>query len=126
MLSYLIKRGILHLLIFIPLSLFGMEKNLYEDKVWKSLLHLDTNDNPSINTPTFLLSYENFSPKNELEKTLEAFQKDSQNICKYPARYLWISQNIDMKIKKFDLKSCIEFEEYRKNTNPYKIGRAHV
>ncbi len=126
MLSYLIKRGILPLLIFIPLSIFGMDKNLYEDKVWKSLLHLDTNDNPSINTPTFLLSYENFSPKNELEKTLEAFQKNSQNICKYPARYLWISQNIEMKIKKFDLKSCIEFEEYRKNTNPYNISLVFV
>ena len=126
MLSYLIKRGILPLLIFIPLSIFGMEKNLYEDKVWKSLLHLDTNDNPYINTPTFLLSYENFSPKNELEKTLEAFQQNSKNICKYPARYLWLSQNIDMKIKNFDFKSCIEFEEYRKNTNPYNISLVFV
>lgn len=125
-LSYLIKRGILPLLIFIPLSLFGMDKNLYEDKVWKSLLHLDTNDNPSINTPTFLLSYENFSPKNELEKTIQAFQEKSKNICKYPARYLWLSKNFELGLEDFDLKSCQEFENYRKNTNPRNISLVFV
>lgn len=124
--SYLIKRGILPLLVLLPLSASAIDNNLYEDKVWKSLLHLDTNDNPSINTPTFLLSYDNFSPKNELEKTLEAFQKDSKNICKYPARYLWLSKNLELGLEDFDLKSCQEFENYRKNTNPNNISLVFV
>jgi len=124
-LSYLIKRGILPLLVFLPLSIFAMDKNLYEDKVWKNLLHLDKNDNPYINTPTFLFSYDNFSSKDELEKTLQAFQKDKRYICKFPARYLWLTQNNATDIK-FDLQRCTELEEYKKNTNPHNISLVFV
>lgn len=124
--SYLIKRGILPLLVLLPLSASAIDNNLYEDKVWKALLHLDKNDKPSINTPTFLLSYNNFSPKNELESTIQAFQKDSKNICKYPARYLWLSKNLQLGLEDFDLKSCQEFENYRKNTNPNNISLVFV
>lgn len=125
-LSYLIKRGFLPLFILLPLSLFAIDKNLYEDRVWKSLLHLDKNDNPSINTATFLLSYDSFSAKNELNKTIEEFKKDSTSICKYPARYLWLSKNSNLGIKDFKLESCREFEKYRKNTNPHNISLVFV
>ena len=43
-----------------------VEKNkLYESSTWKSLLHY-RNNKPSINEKDFLLSYNNFSLKNEL------------------------------------------------------------
>jgi hypothetical protein len=51
---HLAKRGFLPLLVFIPLSAFSVDLNLYEDKVWQSLLHLDKNDKPAINTSSFL------------------------------------------------------------------------
>jgi len=121
----LTKRGILPLLVLLPLSIFAMDKNLYEDKVWKNLLHLDKNDNPSINTPTFLFSYKDFSSKSELEKTIKAFKKDKRFICKFPARYLWLSKNDALDFN-FDLQRCKEFEYYRKNTNPYNISLVYV
>ena len=124
-LIYIIKRGILPLLFLLPLSLFAINKNLYEDKVWKSLLHLDKNNNPSINTPTFLLSYDNFSAKNELNQTIKYFNKNNKNICKYPARYLWLSNKKAIDID-FDLQECKGFNIYRKNTNPYNISLVFV
>lgn len=125
-LSYLIKRGILPLLIFFPLHLLSMDLNLYENKVWKGLLHLDTNGQPSINTPTFLLSYDNFSAKNELQLTVDAFKKDKRNICKYPARYYWLSKKSELNLERFDLQRCKEFATYIKNTNPYNISLVFV
>ena len=124
-LSSLIKRGILPLLVFFPLSVFTMDKNLYEDKVWKSLLHLDKNDKPSINTPTFLFSYGDFSSKNEFDKTIAAFKKDKRYICKFPARFLWLTNNGATNIN-FDLERCKEFEDYRINTNPHNISLVFV
>lgn len=125
-LSYLIKRGILPLLVFLPLVLTAESVNLYEDKVWKSLLHLDKNDKPSINTKTFLLSYDDFSSKNEFNKTIDYFKKDKRNICKYPARFFWLSQNSDLTFKEFDLNSCNRFNTYVQNTNPYNISLVFV
>lgn len=122
----LAKRGFLPLLVFIPLSAFSVDLNLYEDKVWKSLLHLDKNDKPAINTSSFLFSYDNFSPKNELKLTIEAFKKDNRNICKYPARYFWLSNKKELNLEKFDLKSCKDFNNYIKNTNPQNISLVFV
>lgn len=120
------KRAILSLLLIFPIYAFSIDKNFYENNVWKSLLHLDKNNHPSINTPTFLFSYEDFSPKNEFYKTIEAFKEDNKNICKYPARYLWISKNTDIKLNNFDFKTCKEFSKYKKNTNPNNISLIFV
>lgn len=114
------------LLILLPLHLFGANTNLYKEEMWKKLLHFNKKDKPSINTPTFLLSYNDFSAKNELEKTIEFFKKDKSNICKYPARYLWITRNSDFAIKDFTFSFCAQFNNYRKNTNPYNISLVFV
>lgn len=125
-LEFMIKRGILPLLVFLPFILFAEDRNLYEDKVWKSLLHLDKNDKPSINTKSFLLSFDDFSAKNEFDKTIEYFKNDIKNICRYPARYLWLSQNSDLDFKEFNLHSCKGFNTYIKNTNPHNISLVFV
>ena len=67
-----IFKNIFILIVILKSSLFAEnfeidieEKNLYNSHIWKSLLHIN-NDKPSINSKDFLLSFDNFSLKNEL------------------------------------------------------------
>lgn len=90
------------------------EKKLYDSKIWKSLIHFN-NDKASINDNKFLLSYNDFSPKNELISTLHKFKKNNSYICKFPARYEFIKNNIpNYKIKK---PKCKELNKYLELTN---------
>lgn len=95
-----------------------VEKNkLYESSIWKSLLHY-RNNKPSINEKEFLLSYNNFSLKNELIATIKKIQSDKNYICKFPARYEWLKKdlvNLNINLPSYD--SCEEFNIYLKKTN---------
>lgn len=92
----------------------ALEKKLYDSHVWKALLHI-RNGKPSINNSTFLLSHKNFSLKNELIKTINDFE-NGLNICKYPARYFWLKEQLSgNRFKKFD---CKDFKIYIEKTNP--------
>ena len=51
------------------------EKKLYNSHIWKSLLHIN-DDKPSINSKDFLLSFNNFSLKNELISYKEKIKTD--------------------------------------------------
>lgn len=124
--SSLIKKGIFPFLIIAPLFLNANITNISNDKTWKSLLHLDVNSNPLINSPTFLLSYNDFSTKNELIKTLEAFKEDKINICKYPARYTFLSEYKKLNIEKFNLNRCSQFKKYIDNTGTNNISLVFV
>lgn len=95
----------------------ALEKKLYDSHIWKALLHV-RKENPKINDKTFLLSYDNFSLKNELIKTIKNFN-NGENICKYPARYLWLKEELpNNDFKEFD---CPKFENYIVKTNPEDI-----
>ena len=107
------------LVIFLYTSSFSnsldiaLEKKLYNSHIWKSLLHI-RNDNPKINDSSFLLSYDNFSLKNELLLTIKSFN-EGKNICKYPARYLWLKEELpNNNFKDFD---CPQFQNYLDQTN---------
>lgn len=91
----------------------ALEKELYNSHVWKSLLHI-RDDKSSINNPTFLLSYENFSLKNELIKTINDFEK-GLNICKYPARYFWLKEQLPK--NRFKDFNCEMFNNYLEKIN---------
>ena len=95
-----------------------VEKNkLYESSTWKSLLHY-RNNKPSINEKEFLLSYNNFSLKNELISTIKKIQLDKNYICKFPARYEWLKKdliNLNINLPTYD--SCGEFNIYLEKTN---------
>lgn len=90
----------------------AIEKNLYNSHVWHRLLHLDSKDNPSISSPSFILSHENFTPKNELIKTINSFFEDNQSMCKFPARYFWIKQELSLSDLDFPSKTCVGFDDY--------------
>jgi hypothetical protein len=95
----------------------ALEKKLYNSHIWKALLHI-RDGNPKINNETFLLSYDNFSLQNELIKTIQDFE-NGRNICKYPARYLWLKEElVNNNFKEFN---CIKFQNYIEKTNPNDI-----
>jgi hypothetical protein len=95
----------------------ALEKKLYKSYIWKSLLHI-RDGKSNINNSTFLLSYENFSLKNELIKTIDAFEK-GLNICKFPARYEWLKNQLpNNKFKDFN---CEEFSEYLQKIDPQDL-----
>lgn len=110
----------LYIILFFHISSFAsssidiaLEKKLYESHIWKALLHI-RDEEPKINDKTFLLSYKNFSLKNELIKTIESFEK-AENICKYPARYLWLKEEIPT--NKFKSIECPKFDYYINQTD---------
>ncbi len=95
----------------------ALEKKLYNSHIWKAILHV-RGGTPKINNKTFLLSYENFSLKNELIKTIENFT-EGKDICKYPARYLWLKEELpNNNFKEFN---CPKFQNYVEKTNPKDI-----
>ncbi|ACN98547.1 conserved hypothetical protein [Sulfurihydrogenibium azorense Az-Fu1] len=76
---------------------------LYENPVWKALLHYDPkNKNSFITDKNFLLSLREgkFSLKREMELTVEALlnnkdlEENSNPVCKFPARLYWLKLNI--------------------------------
>lgn len=120
------KRKIAHILFFFLLffSAFfkpllasntlqeALDKKLYESIAWQNLLHIKSNHASYINDSNFLLSSQDFSPKNELEKTVELFSKNPKNICQFPARFLWLSKHLDFDKNKYNLKQCEDFQNY--------------
>ena len=90
------------------------EKKLYNSHIWKSLLHIN-DDKPSINSKDFLLSFNNFSLKNELISNIEKIKTDKNYPCKFPARYFWITKEFPS--LKNDKNKCKEFDEYLEKTN---------
>lgn len=95
-----------------------VEKNkLYESSTWKSLLHY-RNNKPSINEKEYLLSYNNFSLKNELIATIKKIQSDKNFICKFPARYEFLKEDLmklNINLPNYDI--CEEFNTYLEKTN---------
>lgn len=87
-------------------------KSLSNSYQWKALLHIRDNK-PKINNASFLLSYKNFSLKNELNLTIKSFE-NGKDICKYPARYYFLSKYFK---NTFQKKECKSFSNYLKQTD---------
>ncbi len=87
-------------------------KSLSNSYKWKALLHI-RDGKPKINNASFLLSYKDFSLENELYLTIKSFQ-NGKNICKYPARYYFLSEYFR---NTFQKKECKAFSNYLKQTD---------
>ncbi len=101
-------------------------KKLFQTQTWQSLIHF-SNDAPSINDPSFLLSYPNSSPQKELSETIKVLLKKPQSdrkdaICKYPARFFWLKKELDFDESIFPSVKCDGFDEYLSETNADKIA----
>lgn len=89
----------------------SLQKKIYKDPIWKKLLHL-REDKPQIKDPRFILSLKNFSPKNELIKTIDSFFTSKEYICKFPARFYWIKKSLELDNDIFPKVECKEFQKY--------------
>lgn len=93
----------------------ALEDKLYNSKEWKALLHI-RNEKPQIFSKSFLFSFDNFSLENELILTINSF-KEQSNICKFPARYLYLSENIKDFKSTYSNGKCSDFNIYLQKTN---------
>jgi len=95
----------------------AIQEKLYEQPEWKILTHSNGKES-YITDPSFILSYPNFTLKNELIATLNAFFETAQSsnpaICKFPARFLWLKEKLNLNDSTFQKVKCPEFETYLK------------
>lgn len=103
------------------------ERNLYEKVEWKSLLHFK--DGLNIKDKKFILSLDDFSLENEMKKTIQGFfydEKYYKNInehpqCRFPARFLFIKNELNLKDDTFPKINCFDFEIYKAKAPADKI-----
>lgn len=86
------------------------ELGLDRHPVWSSLLHLEAGQ-PQIHDSGFVLSQGRFSPRAELSATLAMLYADAQAVCRFPARYLWLQDQLNL--PKLPLDRCPEWKELR-------------
>ncbi|MCY0965245.1 DUF4105 domain-containing protein [Parathalassolituus penaei] len=58
---------------------------------WLALLHIQQG-RLQIENPQFLLSLPDYSPEREMALTRTLFERDANNICRFPARHLFLQQ----------------------------------
>jgi hypothetical protein len=123
------------LLFIFPILLYSSQQEtlkiatdlkLYKKNEWKALLHY--NGNLNITDKTFILS-KVFSLENELNSTIKGFyspEENYQNInnhpqCKFPARLLYITQELNITNKEFPDVNCSNFNTYNMKAPADKI-----
>lgn len=104
----------------------AIAKRLYDSHVWHRLLHVDQSGAPSIKNHSFLISYPDFTPKNELIATIDSFFEDNETACRYPARYYWLKNELNLTDASFPARECRAFDEYIEKTNPKDLKLVFV
>ena len=85
-------------------------QRLDENHVWHALLHLEQG-RPQIQTTGFILSQDNFSPKQEMLATLDYLYGDNAHaVCRFPARYLWLKTRLSL--PELPIAKCTEINEF--------------
>lgn len=85
-------------------------EELADSSEWKSLLHINDNNQSEISDMNFFLSKQSNS-KIELTALLE--NKTCENVCKFPARYRFLSKELDLNIS---FNHCDELQGYLKES----------
>lgn len=139
--------ALLFLVIFYPLSVHAQSLNLTSEQVvpdetalvkkaldqeiynkpeWLALLHVYKNK-PHIKDARFLLSWPRFSLKNEISLNIKAMLNPLDNqvfICKFPARILWLQQQLQLPPISFT--HCADFVDYLENAPAKDIKLVYV
>lgn len=85
-------------------------RSLPADPVWSALLHV-ANGQPQAKAPGFLLSLPAFSLDAEMAATLRALYGDAAAVCRFPARYLWLRDALD--IPPLPIETCADLTEFK-------------
>ena len=104
---------------------------LYETNRWKALLNY--NDKLNIKDKKFIIS-KKFSLKNELDNTIRGFyisKKKYKNInndfqCRFPARLLFISHELNISKSEFPKINCPNFNIYKEKAPADNISLIYV
>lgn len=115
---------ILFIFIFINYSYANNQKEILSiddianSKTWNQLLYYK-NKKSEINDKDFFLSKNgNIDPKNELIETINKYDgnkeiNDNSNVCKFPARYLYLSKYIKFENYKEINEKCIKLSQWK-------------
>ncbi|HFU75594.1 MAG TPA: DUF4105 domain-containing protein, partial [Arcobacter sp.] len=104
-------------------------KDLSTDKTWLALLHYNIGESKSdiLTTDFFLSSVGNVNPKEELRVTIEAYEKNKTKIiCKYPARYLWLAEQLEWKDYQKRISQCHHYNNWNLIQGVKSIGLVFV
>ncbi|SFC38703.1 protein of unknown function [Marinospirillum celere] len=83
----------------------AMELALYQKSTWLRLLHQDPHGKPEskvVSSEFFLSDRGNIDPRSEMETLIDKYEllysqgKEQDILCKFPARFLWLSQYLDI------------------------------
>lgn len=96
------------------------ETLLYESHQWQALLHI-SNDRLWIDNPQFLLSYDDFSLERELILTLALLYEDPTAVCRFPARYQWLKENLS-NLPSLTMEDCTELQTFLRNVPSDEIA----
>ena len=94
--------------------------SIYHSLSWKKLIHYENGKSVINNDSDFFLSSEGYkNPKAEYIATLKAIlnsDKEDNNhaICRYPARFNYIVNSLNLAKDKFPTPRCIDYQEYLK------------
>jgi hypothetical protein len=61
-----------------------------------------------------------------LVKTINSFFEDNQSICKYPARFYWLKNELKLNNIDFPVAECKNFNDYLEKTNPTDLKLVFV
>ena len=110
------------------------EKKLCNDHYWHILLHYKSSMvsglHSLIDDPKFFLSPDGKTdPQAELDATLRAFfqeraEGDAHPVCRFAARFEWLSRELDIDPAQLPVKRCDAFEDVISRLNPHTITLA--
>ncbi len=100
----------------------ALAAKLHQTSLWSALLHTE-NGHANIVDPNFLLSLPDFSPEKELQKTIDfLYHGERQNVCRFPARYLWLKQTLSA--PELPLNECSDIVEFKRKAPVDQISIA--
>ena len=143
--SFLIfSSWLLGLVLFLPIPSFSANNeviqlteqaeklNLANHTTWLKLLHYEGTSlekTSAIQSKRFFLSpLGQTSPEDELEATIKSFflpgneHYDTHTLCRFPARYQWLSSQLNFHETSIPKPSCTGFEEWSRGNNIESIS----
>lgn len=106
------------------------EQRLHEDRYWHILMHYQDGlfgIESLVDDPRFFLSLKGKTdPKAEIRSTIRAFFEQHENendsaVCRFPARFEWISERLDIDPDRVPFSSCRSFENFMEMARPSSV-----
>jgi len=106
---------------------FSPVHNLSQEKIWLSLLHYNNGVSSIKNKSFFLAKNGMHNPKEEMLKTISAYNSDNYDIiCKFPARCFWLATKLNWTDINHKLKYCVDYNKWEPQINVQSISMVFV